>query len=87
MVNEIANRVFLTAKANKEISNSEPIQYLKKVKEKYPKALKQQFVPENEEFWKLDEFELFLKKRRKNMANEINNFMEHLIDNETIKEI
>ncbi len=85
MVNEIANRVFLTAKANKEISNSEPIQYLKKVKEKYPKALKQQFVPENEEFWKLDEFELFLKKRRKNMANEINNFMEHLIDNETIK--
>jgi len=85
MVNEIANRVFLTAKANKEISNSEPVQYLKKVKEKYPKALKQQFIPENEEFWKLDEFELFLKKRRRNMANEINNFMEHLIDNGTIK--
>jgi hypothetical protein len=85
MVNEIANRVFLTAKANKEISNSEPIQYLKKVKEKYPNALKQQFVPENEEFWKLDEFELFLKKRRRNIANEINNFMEHLINNEAIK--
>lgn len=85
MVNEIANRVFLTAKANKEISNSEPVQYLKKVKEKYPKALKQQFVPENEEFWKLDEFELFLKKRRRNMASEINKFMENLIDNKTIK--
>jgi len=86
MVNEIANRVFLTAKANKEISNSEPIQYLKKVKEKYPKALKQQFVPENEEFWKLDEFELFLKKRRKKIADEINNFMESLIDNKPMKE-
>lgn len=85
MVNEIANRVFLTAKANKEISNSEPVQYLKKVKEKYPKALKQQFVPENEEFWKLDEFELFLKKRRKIIADAINKFMELLIDNETVK--
>ena len=86
MVNEIANRVFLTAKANKEISNSEPVQYLKKVKEKYPKALKQQFVPENEEFWKLDVFELFLKKRRKKIADEINNFMENLIDNKPMKE-
>ncbi|MBA7470221.1 hypothetical protein ES707_05499 [subsurface metagenome] len=85
MVNEIGNRVFLTAKANKEISNSEPIQYLKKVKEKYPKALEQQFVPKNEEFWKLDAFELFLKKRRKKIADEINNFMEHLIDDEIIK--
>ena len=85
MVNEIANRVFLTAKANKEISNSEPIQYLKKVKEKYPNAIKQQFVPENEEFWKLDAFELFLKKRRKKIADEINNFMNSLIENELIK--
>ena len=86
IVNEIANRVFLTAKANKEISNSEPIQYLKKVKEKYPNALEQQFVPKNEELWKLDEFELFLKKRRKKIADEINDFMEHLIDDEIIKE-
>ena len=85
MVNEIANRVFLTAKANKEISNSEPIQYLKKVKEKYPNALEQQFVPKNEEFWKLDAFELFLKKRRKKIADEINNFMNSLIENELIK--
>jgi len=85
MVNEIANRAFLTAKANKEISNSEPIQYLEKVKEKYPNALEQQFVPKNEEYWKLDAFELFLKKRRKKIADEINNFMEHLIDDEIIK--
>jgi len=86
MVNEIANRVFLTAKANKEISNSEPIQYLEKVKGKYPNALEQQFVPKNEEFWKLDVFELFLKKRRKKIADEINNFMENLIDNKPMKE-
>jgi len=86
MVNEIANRVFLTAKANKEISNSEPIQYLKKVKEKYPNALEQQFVPKNEEYWKLDAFELFLKKRRKKIADEINIFMENLIENKLIKE-
>jgi len=85
MVNEIANRVFLTAKANKEISNSEPIQYLKKVKEKYPNALEQQFVPKNEEFWKLDAFELFLKKRRKKIADEINDFMNSLVENQLIK--
>lgn len=85
MVNEIANRAFLTAKANREIRNSEPAQYLKKVQDKYPKALKQQFVPEKEELWSLDSFELFLKRRRKNIANEINKFMKSLIDNEVIK--
>jgi len=85
MVNEIANRAFLTASANKEIRNIEPEQYLKKVQEKYPKALRQQFIPEKEELWKLDAFELFLKKRRRNIANEINKFMKRLIDNETIK--
>jgi len=84
-VNEIANRVFLTAKANKEISNSEPIQYLKKVKEKYPNALEQQFVPKNEEFWKLEVFELFLEERRKKIEDEINNFMNSLIENNLIK--
>jgi len=85
MVNEMANRVFLTARANKEIRNSEPAQYMKKVKDKYPKTLKQQFIPEKEELWNFDSFELFLKKRRKNIADEINKFMNSLIENELIK--
>jgi predicted HTH transcriptional regulator len=58
---------------------------MEKVKEKYPNALEQQFIPKNEEFWKLDAFELFLKKRRKKIADEINNFMNSLIENELIK--
>lgn len=85
MVNEIANRVFLTAKANKEIRNSEPTIYLKKVLERYPKALKQQFVPEKEQYWDVNSFESFLKRRRKNIANEINKFMSNLIDSDLVK--
>lgn len=80
LVNELANRAFLTERANKKIRNSEPKDYLKKVIAKYPKALEQQFVSEKEELWKIDNFEDFLRDRRQRIAKEINNFMKDLIE-------
>jgi hypothetical protein len=79
LVNELANRAFLTERANKQISSSKPKDYLPTVMQKYPSALKQQFVPTKEDLWRLDNFEDFLEDRRRRIAREINKFMNSLI--------
>ncbi|RLI97242.1 MAG: hypothetical protein DRO96_01060 [Candidatus Aenigmatarchaeota archaeon] len=85
MVNEIANRAFLTERANLQIRSSEPKKYLPKVQQKFPKALSQQFVTEKEELWKIDNYEDFLRDRRKRIANGINKFMTSLVDHDVPK--
>jgi len=80
MVNEIANRAFLTERVNKEISSKEPSIYFETVLRKYPNALEQQFIPNNKELWKIENFDDFLRKRREIIANEINRFMESLLE-------
>lgn len=85
MVNEIANRVFLTERANIQIRNTLPEKYLIKVMEKYPKALKSQLVSEKDDLWKVDNFETFLKDRRKKISDEINKFMKNLVDGDIPK--
>jgi hypothetical protein len=82
LINELANRAFLTARANQEIRSSKPKKYLPKVVVKYPKALKQQFVTEKEEFWKIENYEDFLKDRRKRIAREIEKFMNKLMEDD-----
>ncbi|GAH47732.1 unnamed protein product, partial [marine sediment metagenome] len=72
LVNELANRGFLTERANKKIRSSEPKDYLKKVIAKYPRALEQQFVSEKEELWKVDNFQDFLRDKRQKIAKGIN---------------
>ena len=79
LVNEITNRAFLTEKANREILDTPPKDYLPEVVKRYPKALKQQFIPENEELWKVENFEEFLKQRRVLITKEINKFLKKLI--------
>ncbi|MGI8782169.1 MAG: GmrSD restriction endonuclease domain-containing protein, partial [Acidobacteriota bacterium] len=78
-VNEIANLVFLTKQANLGISNKKPANYLPKVLEKYPDALKQQCVPHGSGLWELESFEAFLSERRRLMADAINAFMDALL--------
>jgi hypothetical protein len=84
--NEIANRAFLTAKANLKTSNSKPEIYLPQVKRKYPRALSQQFITDKEEFYKLENYEDFLKDRRQRVAKEINSFLNKLIEKD-VKEL
>ena len=79
LVNELANRAFLTERANKQISSSKPKDYLPTVMQKYPSVLKQQFVSTKEDLWELDNFEDFLEDRRRKIAREINKFMNSLI--------
>jgi hypothetical protein len=93
VVNEIANRVFLTADTNIKLSDKAPKDYLPDVEKRYPGALAKQFVPGNPELWGLDHYEDFLKVRRELIAQNINEIMRHLISEpverkvRTIKEL
>jgi predicted HTH transcriptional regulator len=56
--------------------------------EKFPSALKLQSVPEDENLWLIENYEEFLAKRRKMLAEELNNFLSNItITQETTSEV
>jgi hypothetical protein len=79
IVNEIANRAFLTADTNINISNKPPNEYLPEIEENFPCALTKQFIPMNKELWKLENYEKFLETRRETIAKCINEYLDGLI--------
>ena len=72
----MANRAFLTQRGNKDIFTSLPEDYLPDVQEDHPEIFKKQYIPENPEFWKLDNYERFLAERREMLADAINEFIQ-----------
>lgn len=79
IVNEIANRAFLTAESNLEISSQPPSRYLPDVEAHYPGALVKQFIPMDTHIWQIDRYEDFLSTRRELIAKKINEFLNALI--------
>ena len=79
IVNEIANRAFLTAETNWSLSDTEPADYLPEVEEKYPGALAKQFIPIDPALWRVDRYRDFLQARRELLATKINEFRSALI--------
>jgi len=79
LVNEIANRAFLTAETNVKLGDAPPAKCLPEVQQRYPGALENQFVPMDSSLWQLDRYEDFLVARRKLIADAINNYMEKLL--------
>ena len=79
IVNEIANRAFLTAETNLRISNRLPEEYLPEVEERYPDALAHQFIPLDPTLWKVSHYQDFLKARREIMTHKLNEFMKSLV--------
>jgi hypothetical protein len=78
LAQEITNRAILTQTGNRRKTNKLPEEYLKQVRERFPNALKLQVIPEEENLWKLDNYELFLEKRRKLLARHLNKFLDRL---------
>ena len=79
MVNAVANRAFLTGDTNLSIGNQIPEKYLPEVEERYPGALKSQFIPMDAQLWRLDRYRDFLKARRELIAASLNDYMAGLI--------
>lgn len=80
LAQEITNRAILTQVANRTKSNKLAENYLTQVKQDFPNALDLQLVPTDEELWKLENFELFLEKRRRMLAEDLNQFLNNLTE-------
>jgi hypothetical protein len=72
MINEIANIAFITQESNMEILARDPQEYLPKID---AAQLRKQFVPIDEQLYRLDTYEQFLADRRKLLCNGINAFL------------
>ena len=79
LAQEITNRAILTGIENRTKSAKYADNYLNGVKERFPNALALQCIPENEELWKLENYEKFLETRRKLLAEKLNHFLNNMV--------
>ena len=82
LAQELTNRAFLTQVANRGKSAAHAADYLASVKQKFPKALELQCIPEDTELWKIDNYELFLEERRRMLAKNLNEFLDKITSTE-----
>jgi len=82
LAQEVTNRVVLTQIANRSKSTTLAEAYLEAVERSHPKALKLQAVPSDRSLWKLENFEAFLRERRRMLAEELNLFLEKITETE-----
>ena len=75
LIDDAANIAFLTEKANRKISNTEPAKYLAEIDKK---KLEKQFVPSDENTWSVSNFEDFLIHRRRIIVEKVNNYLKTL---------
>ena len=75
IINEVANRAFLTRKASLDIRRSSPAEYLPAVQENQPGALRAQSVPMDRSLWEPGHYLDFLASRRRLLAQAMNEFI------------
>lgn len=82
-VNALANFCFLTKDTNLVISDRLPEDYFPEIESAHPGALASQWIPENPELWKCENFRDFLEARKVLLAAELNRRMEELLHGDT----
>ena len=82
-VNALANFCFLTKNTNLNISDTLPEIYFPRVEEAHPGCLASQWIPQDQELWKIENFEAFLEARKALLADEVNKRMRELMHDET----
>ena len=82
-VNALANFCFLTKDTNISISDRLPEEYFPEIEAAHPGALESQWIPMDEELWRIENFPLFLEARKSLLATEVNKRMEELLHGDT----
>lgn len=82
-VNALANFCFLTKECNLRIGSRLPEEYFHEVESKHPGALASQWIPEERELWKIENYPDFLEARRELLAAEANRRFEDLLHGDT----
>lgn len=75
---ELTNRAILTQAANRSKSATTAADYLAEVKQRFPKALALQCIPEEKSLWPFERYEEFLSERRRLLADALNKFVEDI---------
>ena len=78
-VNALANFCFLTKDTNLKISDRLPQDYFPEIEKAHPGALASQWIPMDEELWKIENYPQFLEARKKLLAQETNRLMLELL--------
>ncbi|MCB0713092.1 MAG: DUF262 domain-containing protein [Ignavibacteriae bacterium] len=78
-VNALANFCFLTKDTNLTISDRLPENYFAEIEASHPGALASQWIPEDQELWKVERYLDFLEARERLLAKELNIRMEELL--------
>ena len=86
LAQELTNRAILTQTANRSKGAKETEAYLSGVVLNQPNALGLQLIPDDPELWQIDNYELFLKTRRKMLADSLNAWLEGLADTHSVAE-
>jgi hypothetical protein len=86
LAQELTNRAILTQIANRSKGAKETEAYLSDVVQNQPNALALQLIPEDRELWQIENYELFLKTRRKMLADSLNAWLEGLAVTHSVAE-
>ena len=76
--NNLGNLAFQTRDTNRGIKDREPTDYMPGIAERQPGALESQWVPNDPELWRLENYQRFLVERRTLLAEAANDFLETL---------
>lgn len=78
-VNAIANYCFLTQTTNLDISNRYPEEYFPEIEANHPGALASQWIPQDPQLWRMENYLDFLAARREMLATAANGFLRTLL--------
>lgn len=81
--NSLANFCFLTKACNLKIGDTIPEEYFSCVERQYPDALESQWIPENKDLWRIENYREFLKARQCLLAEETNRRLADLLHGDT----
>jgi len=79
-INALGNFCFLTKNSNLQISNRPPQEYFPEIESLHPGALASQWVPQNPELWKPENYPEFLRQRQALLADAANTFLDTLYE-------
>ena len=75
LINELANRAALAQEPDQAVVGAPPSEYLPKVEDSQPGALRAQSIPMDRELWDPERYEDFLAARRRLLAQAMNAFI------------
>ena len=78
-VNALANFCFLTQATNLEISDTLPEIYFREIESSFSGALASQWIPNDPELWRMENYKEFLITRQQLLANAANDFLDELM--------